>query len=131
MVNKIKSAMNRDFINKKIREIRWTMESLSWIQLILTLAFFLIFMIVPLLSVVQKAFTDNNGNLSLSWFNLIFTNSFFIKNPFEALINSKFFTIVGETLYITGIDCGVVFNSIFVALITTIISTIIGTVMAF
>lgn len=131
MVYKLKSTLNRDFLRKKIREIRWTMESLSWIQLTLTLAFFIIFMIIPLLSVVQKAFTDSNGNLSLSWFNLIFTNPFFIKNPFEVLINAKFFTIVGETLYITGIDFGVVLNSIFVALITTIISTVLGTSMAF
>lgn len=118
-------------IRKKIREIRWNMEALSWIQLILILAFFLVFMIIPLISVVYSALTDMSGNLSLVWFDLIFKSSFFLTNPLTPLLTSKFFTIIGDTLYITGIDCGVIFNSIFVALSTTIISTILGTAIAF
>jgi iron(III) transport system permease protein len=130
-LQKLKASLNRAFLSKKLREIRWNMESLSWVQLTITLAFFLLFMIIPLLSLVQSAFTDKGGNFTLSWFNLIFKNPFFFKNPIDSLLTSKFFTVTSTTLYVTGIDCGVVFNSIFVALITTVLSTSLGTLIAF
>ena len=66
-----------------------------------------------------------------AWFDLIFKDPFFFTDPITPLFTSQFITVVGDTLYITGIDCGVFFNSIYVALSTTIISTILGTVMAY
>ncbi len=118
-------------LREKVREIRWNMDLLSWTQLTLTVAFFLVFMVVPLLSVIHTALTDLSGSLSAVWFDLIFKDPFFFSEPITPLFTSQFITIVGDTLYITGIDCGVFFNSIYVALSTTIISTILGTVMAY
>jgi iron(III) transport system permease protein len=118
-------------LRKKVRELRWNMDLLSWTQLTLTLAFFLVFMVVPLLSVVHTALTDLSGNLSAVWFDLIFKDPFFFSDPITPLFTSQFITVIGDTLYITGIDCGVFFNSIYVALSTTIISTILGTVIAY
>jgi len=126
-----KIPVNRSSLSRKLREIRWNMDSLSWTQLTITLAFFLFFMIIPLISVAHSAFTDDRGNISLAWFDLIFKNPFFFTDPLKSLLTSSSYEVVGNTLYITGIDCGVVFNSIFVALITTILSTILGTAIAF
>lgn len=122
--------MSRSSFGKKLREIRWNMDSLSWVQLTVTLIFFLSFMVIPLISVVQSAFTES-GNISFQWFSLIFNDPFFFTDPLKALLTSNFYVVVDDTLYITGIDCGVIFNSIFVALITTVLSTVLGTVIAF
>ncbi len=118
-------------LRQKVRELRWTMDPLSWTQLTLTVAFFLVFMVVPLLSVVHTALTDRSGQLSAAWFDLIFRDPFFFRDPLTPLFTSQFITVVGDTLYITGIDCGVFFNSIFVALSTTLLSTVLGTTIAY
>ena len=118
-------------LRQKVRELRWTMDSLSWTQLVLTVAFFLVFMVIPLLSVVHTALTDRSGQLSSAWFDLIFRDPFFFRDPLSPLFTSQFITVVGDTLYITGIDCGVFFNSIFVALSTTLLSTVLGTTIAY
>ena len=123
--------MNLSSYKQKLREILWDMDSLSWLQLTLIIIFFVVFMIIPILSTVLTAFTDGQGQLSTSWFSLIFNNPFFLANPIEAIIRSNVVTVIGNTLLITGIDCGVILNSIFVALITTIFSTILGTGIAF
>lgn len=123
--------MNLSSYKQKLREILWDMDSLSWLQLTLIIIFFVVFLIIPIFSTVLTAFTDGQGHLSTAWFNLIFTNPFFLANPIEAIIRSNVVRVVGNTLLITGIDCGVILNSIFVAIITTILSTILGTVIAF
>lgn len=123
--------MKLSSLRKKLREILWDMDSLSWIQLGVILAFFIFFMVIPIASIIGSAFTDQTGKISFEWFNLIFKNPFFFTDPLKQLFTRSFYTVVGNTLYITGIDCGVIFNSIFVALITTILSTILGTVIAF
>jgi iron(III) transport system permease protein len=123
--------MNLSSLKQKLREILWDMDSLSWLQLTLIIIFFIVFLIIPIFSTVLTAFTDGHGHLSTAWFNLIFTNPFFVANPIEAIMRSNVVTVVGNTLLITGIDCGVILNSVFVAIITTILSTILGTVIAF
>ncbi|MDQ1280860.1 MAG: iron(III) transport system permease protein [Thermoproteota archaeon] len=120
-------------ISKKLLEIKWRMDTLSWVQLTFTIMFFLIFMVIPLILVSKSAFTDDIGRLSFSWFGLIFNDHFFFTNPLSSILTSSFVQLepISNTLYLTGIDCGVLFNTLFVALITTIFSTVLGVTVAF
>ena len=102
---------------------------------------FLIFMIAPLLTVVWHAFSYY-GAISLHWLNLVFSDPYYFglkiigsaKPPYFEIglyTTGHIFTLVGDTLYIQGLDFGIVLNSIVVALIVTLISTLLGTVLAF
>jgi len=124
-----------------MKTLRREMDTLSWIQLISVIIVFSFFMVFPLINIITTAFTYQ-GAPSFYWFNLIFTDPFYVGTqikfsgtfPFLALdIHSTgtLFTQVGNTLYIQGIDLGIVVNSLVVAFLTTSISTIVGTVLAF
>jgi len=118
-------------VPRRLLEIRRAMDPLSWSQLTITLTTFLLFMIIPIFAMIYSAFVDELGRPSLSWFNLIFSQTYFFTNPLEPLTTKSVFKVAGDTLIITGIDCGVFFNSLFVALITTVFSTILGVALAF
>lgn len=126
-----------------IRSVRWEMDTLSWSQLSLVLLIFTLFMVLPLLRVVYEG-------LSFFWFSRVFSDEFFfplrvgLKNAFPFIefslrtVGQIFYRldrvragVVETVIYIRGIDCGVILNSLIVAVIVTIISTVLGTTLAF
>ena len=128
-------------LKENLHKIRREMDLLSWVQLISVLTIFLFFMVFPLLTIITRAFTLN-GAPSFFWFNLIFSDPYYFGLKFTGIESFPFFSLdihstgqiltqVGKTLYVQGIDYGIILNSLIVATYTTIISTVVGTVLAF
>jgi ABC-type Fe3+ transport system permease subunit len=124
-----------------LRRIRQELDRLTSIQLSLTLLTFIAFMVLPLLVVVYLAFFLD-GRPSPYWFSLIFSDPFYL--PFSAKATASFPYVefdwriagqilqwAGDTVYVSGLDFGVIINSLLVALFTTILSTIVGVAFAF
>ncbi len=124
-----------------IKDLKHEMDSLSWFQLIMVLGIFIIFLVIPLLSVAYTAFFVN-GVPSLYWFSSIFNNPIHWKIqivptstfPFFAITNTfvgNIFELRGDQLIITGINMGTILNSLVLGFMTTVISTFLGVVLAF
>jgi len=91
------------------------------------LIFFTFLFLLPLSSLFLAAFFYG-GNLSTYWFTSIFTDTFFINfHPRTGYM----FQVYGDTMYIWGLDYGIILNTISVALSTTISSAILGLITAF
>jgi len=124
-------------LRTSIRDIVWQMDTLSWAQLSIVLAIFLVFLIAPLLAITFRAI-----EAGARWFQFIFTDPFYFGLrlslttgfPFISLegIRGTIITFVGNDLVLVrGYDFGVIPNSIVVALSATILSSVIGFSLAF
>jgi len=120
-----------------IRNLAWQMDPLSWAQLSLVLAVFLVFLIAPLLAITYRAL-----QAGVRWFQFIFTDPFYFglrlsfgrDPPFILVegIRGTLFTFSGtDILLVRGYDLGVIPNSVIVALATTVLSSLIGFSLAF
>jgi len=106
-------------------------EPLVTFSYIFPLLYLMIFLIVPVLSMLLIAFTYD-GNISLHWFKSILMDSYYLQVPPHGDFAQKLTTSTGESLYlIRGIDFGVVLNSLVVAGLVTLFTAILGTVFAF
>ncbi len=121
----------------QLRTLRRELDPLTLVQLIAVLVIFLLFMVLPLFSVIGTAFS-HNGIPSSFWFVHVFTEPSGKYWPIRIVpggIDWGFqdvpIELVGETLYIRGIDMGGILNSIMVGLMTTLWSTLIGVALAF
>ncbi|MEM3615986.1 MAG: iron ABC transporter permease [Candidatus Methanomethylicia archaeon] len=94
---------------------------------LIPLVFFTFLFILPLSSLFLAAFFYG-GKISMYWFTSIFTDTFFIN--FQPR-TGYMFNVYGDTMYIWGLDYGVILNTIIVALMTTLFSSILGLVTAF
>ncbi|MFX0168458.1 MAG: ABC transporter permease [Candidatus Hodarchaeota archaeon] len=108
-------------------QLRSELGTFSLLQLLVVIFVFALFMILPLISVIWTAFVIN-GQFSLLWFQLIFSDARFW--PVGG-ISGVPIELVGDYLYIRGIDAGAILNTIYVGLATTVISTLIGVALAF
>jgi iron(III) transport system permease protein len=108
-------------------QFRGELGLFSSVQLIAVIVAFGLFMILPLMSVIGTAFVIN-GRFSLIWFQLIFSDPRFW--PVSG-ISGVPIERIGDYLYIRGVDCGAILNSVYVGLLTTAISTFIGVTLAF
>ena len=131
----------KGYLKKRWKEIRREMDPLAWTQLTLVVVVFTIFMIYPLFSVLYTAFFYG-GKFSLVYFQILFSDPFYWPLqvtftdafPFIAVkfrVTGQFLLIGGDTLYLGGVDLGVIMNSLFIAVMTTILSTVIGVIVAF
>ncbi|MCD6485337.1 MAG: iron ABC transporter permease [Candidatus Odinarchaeota archaeon] len=131
----------KEYLKKRLKEIKREMDPLSWTQLTLVTVVFTLFMIYPLFSVMYTAFFYG-GEFSLIYFQILFSDPFYWPLqvtftdtfPFVAVnfrVTGQFILIGGDTLYVGGVDLGVIMNSLFIAVMTTILSTIIGVLVAF
>ncbi len=136
-------------LSKLLRKVKWEMDAFSWSQLIIVLASFTAFLIVPLGLVVLRSFYSSSGGFSLYWLQTILTDPFYfplrlkLMNQFpfislEGIRGSlyevvRYHTAAGEEtiILLTGWDMGVIPNSLVVATFTTLFSTILGFTLAF
>jgi iron(III) transport system permease protein len=127
-------------IRRSLRELRWQMDPVAWLQLASVLSVFVAFMIAPLLLVSYRALTYQ-GSISAYWFGFILSDPFYWplsfmlqpNFPFIALqgVSGELFTLSGGTLTIGRIDFGVIPNTLIVATFTTLFSSVIGFILAF
>jgi len=106
-------------------------EPLITFSYIFPLLYLIVFLIVPVLSMLLIAFTYD-GNISLHWFKSILMDSYYIQIPPQGEFAQKLTTFTDESLYlIRGLDFGVVLNSLIVAALVTLFTAILGTAFAF
>ena len=117
-----------DYYKELAHRFRQEMGVFSSVQLIAVILVFLVFMVLPLFAVIGSAFTVN-GVFDILWFRLIFSDARFW--PVNGCSTRPPIEIVGSYLYIRGVDCGAIINSIYAGLATTLISTVIGVALAF
>jgi len=96
-------------------------------QLSISLLFFTFLLILPLGTIIFRAFVYN-GVFSLHWFASILNDRYFVSfTP----TGGKLFEVYGDVMFIWGMDYGIIFNSLIVAAFVTIFCTFIGIVVAF
>ena len=96
-------------------------------QLSISLLFFTFLLILPLGTIIFRAFVYN-GVFSLHWFTSILNDRYFVSfTP----TGGKLFEVYGDVMFIWGMDYGIIFNSLIVAAFVTIFCTFIGIVAAF
>jgi iron(III) transport system permease protein len=139
LAQKIRNLRNRFNVSNfrdAIRNLRWQMDPLSWIQLAAVLAVFLAFLVAPLVAITFRALVSGTR-----WFVFVFSDPFYFAPslkitptfPFVTIegLRGSLFTWVGSDLVILrGFDLGVIPNSLLVASLTTIFSSIIGFILA-
>lgn len=119
-----------------IRNLRWQMDPLSWVQLCSVIAVFSVFLVAPLLAITFRALASGTR-----WFVFIFTDPFYFAPSFKPVsgfpfvsvegIRGSLLTWVGDDLVIVrGFDLGVIPNSLVVAATTTLLSSVIGFALA-
>lgn len=121
------------------RKLRRELDTLTGVQLIAVLVTFILFLILPLISVVAYSFTDPNTGLpSLFHFQNLFQDTNIWPWYFDPGSQQWYFfgdlrtVIVGATdVTIQGWDLGAIINSIYVAIITTFFSVLLGVFLAF
>jgi ABC-type Fe3+ transport system permease subunit len=137
-----------DDLKRGLREIRWNLDIFVFIQLVVVLTIFILFLIVPLFRITFNAFIYG-GSLSLRWFVEVFTDPYYFSPrivftetfPYIAVegisgslinvIKRPTDTGVETIILLVGYDLGVIPNTVLVAVMTTVFSTIIGFVFAF
>jgi len=96
-------------------------------QSAVSLFFFIFLLILPLSSIVLRAFLYK-GSFSLYWFQSILTNKYFLSLSPKG---GKLFEIYGDTLYVWGLDYGIILNSLIIALTVATLCSILGIVTAY
>lgn len=97
------------------------------VSYIIPLIFFIFLFILPLSLLLSSSFLYY-GKPSLYWFTSIFSDTYFVNfNPRTGYL----FYVYGDTMYIWGLDYGIIVNTLIVALATTILSTVMGLISAF
>jgi len=135
-IHNIRNRFTKSNLRNSIRNLRWQMDPLSWIQLGAVLAVFIVFLIAPLIAITYRALASG-----IQWFAFVFTDPFYFALslqptstfPFVTIqgVRGTLFTWVGSDLVILrGFDLGVIPNSLLVASLTTIFSSIIGFILA-
>ena len=122
-------------VTKEINELRWHFDPLNWGQLLSVLSVFTLFLIIPVLTIVQSSFLYE-GKFSLYWFQHILGDPLYL--PWKG-VGGRLFDIIEYStpqgreviIFIEGLDFGIILNSIYVASVTTILSTAIGFLLAF
>lgn len=122
-------------VTKEISELRWHFDLLNWGQLFSVLSVFTLFLIIPVLTIIQSSFVYK-GIFSLYWFEHILRDPLYL--PWKG-VGGRLFDVIEYTtpsgreviVFIEGLDFGIILNSIYVASVTTILSTLIGFLLAF
>jgi len=101
------------------------------VSFLFPLLYLIAFLVIPVIVMLGTAF-EYNGHFSLYWFKSIFGSSYYF-NPLHP--QGKFVSITTyngqEVYYFSGLDFGVVLNSIIVSISVMILTTILGTTFAF
>ena len=119
-----------------LRELRWRLDPLNWVQLALVISTFLLFLIIPILSIAITAFLYR-GAPSLYWFQHLLSDPLYL--PWEGIRGSLYTVITASRqdggtvniVYLEGLDLGIILNSFLLAMMTTILSSIIGYLTAY
>ncbi|RLG71787.1 MAG: iron ABC transporter permease [Thermoprotei archaeon] len=133
------------FSGRELVKLKRELDKLTFIQLIIALTILTIFLIIPIASILGKAFIYKN-TLSLKYFEEAFLSPGMVKFPptgamIEIIERHKFVTLPNgtrilkplKTLYIggKGPNFGYILNSIFVSTSVMIFASILGLVAAF
>ena len=109
-----------------VTAIKRELDPLTIAQTSSSFLFFLLFLIVPILSILGTAFV-RYSELSLYWFTEIFSDPEYISlTPRGGYL----FEIHRNVMYIWGYDYGIVLNSLIVAVIVSISCSVIGVIAA-
>ncbi len=154
ILNTTKSSIS-DFFNKIFRELK--KDPLSWFFILSITAFFVYFLVVPLIIIIITAFTTENFAVHVRWIYIFPTfdinGSFTLETMKNVLSSRRFiqpggapldymiriesqqkYPLTGQTVtyvYIKFKDYGIILNTIIVGILTTLFSLIIGTSIAF
>ena len=119
-------------LTKTINTLRRELDALTSFQVVVSYIVLIIFLVIPLASILYKAFVGSEG------FTLTFFESMFSDPRMVSPTPNLNFIVVEETPYYTyigigskGPNFGIILNSIFVATVVTIIDLILGTIAAF
>ncbi len=132
----------REQIRANLRKLRQELDTITTIQLSIVLIVFVIFLVMPLGSVVVTSFFDTSGNPTLAHFAGLFSDSNFWpwqwkynpntqQNELVSYIDLNILQTGGEHVIIQGWDLGTILNSIYVALFVTAIALVLGVFFAF
>jgi len=115
-------------VQRTIKKSLLELDVPSAVLIVIPVLFFSFFLILPILSILSIAFSFK-GSFSLKWFSEIFSSEFYV----NLKGSGEFFKFFPDynLLYITGIDYGVIPNSLFLAFSVTVMSSILGTALAF
>ncbi|NWF96845.1 MAG: iron ABC transporter permease [Candidatus Thorarchaeota archaeon] len=128
----------RSSIAESISKMRRELDSLSWFQIAAVLTVFMLFLVLPLLSVFFMAFYDTTTGLpSLVNFVTLFRDTNFWPWQYDpetgwtSYVDLTTVTSGGDLVVLQGWDFGAVLNSIYVAVIVTAFSVLLGVFFAF
>jgi len=109
------------------RKIIFEVDPIILVFIFISIFYITTFLLIPVIMMVESAFVFN-GSFSLQWFSNILS-SFYINIGTQG----SFYTYIPRinTLYVIGVDHGVILNSLIVATITTIIASTFGVIIAF
>jgi len=134
-----------DRLTTSIKILKREFDKLTTIQLIVTFSISLLFLLIPIFSILYKAFMYG-GSFSLAHFGELLHNPLMIRVPpslrvvefierykFVTLENGSRLLVPLKTLYIggSGPDFGYILNSLFVSSIVTLSTSLIGLITAF
>jgi len=122
--------------------LKLRIDKLTVVQLVAVVSVFSLFLLIPLASIVYKAFIYEE-KVSAYWLKFVFTDNFYM--PIDVEVNGdppfihlhvrssgKFWQRIGKDLvYISGVDLGVIPNTLVVASLTAFFTTMIGVFFAF
>jgi ABC-type Fe3+ transport system permease subunit len=117
-----------DIIKQRFsRKILFEIDPVILIFIFTSIFFIFAFLLVPVFMMVETAFFSD-GAFSLRWFSNILSSFYVSLSPQGSL-----YTYIPRinTIYVTGVDYGVILNSLIVASFTTIIASLLGIVIAF
>jgi len=98
----------------------------SIISYVIPLSYIIFFLILPVVEMLIVGFRYE-GHFSLHWFKSIFTDSYYINlDP-----RGTFYTVTDKYILVTGVNFGVIINSLLVAISVTAITTVIGISFAY
>ena len=126
-------------LRRGVSRFRREMDSLSWFQLLFVISAFVLFLILPLVSVIQYSFSDPATGLpSLIHFTNLFNDTNIWPWHFDeasgqwfSFVNLETIIVGTDNIVIQGWDFGALINSVYVALIVTGISVVLGVFLAF
>ncbi|MFQ6052642.1 MAG: ABC transporter permease [Candidatus Bathyarchaeia archaeon] len=109
-----------------LRRIRREFDLMTSLQTSIAFALLLVFLIAPLALMVGQAFLYRGG-ISLSWFlDIVSSPEFVSLRP----RGGRLFEVHRGTMYIWGLDHGILLNTLMVALIVMVLCSIIGVLTA-
>jgi iron(III) transport system permease protein len=113
-------------IRKTWRRLRRELDPMTGAQTLIAVFILILFLIAPLTLMVGEAFVYR-GEASLKWFSDIVGDVEFVSFSSRG---GRLFEVYRDTMYIWGLDYGILLNTLIVAAIVTVLCCVIGITVA-